>query len=262
MKAEIGLMNQLTTKNILDDVAFAVENGFDWFEIGLDWKQNFNLGKDTIRDIKKISKENDLSLIVHTPFYLPVSTILPEIRKSVFENLTNASKLAEKVGAKRMTIHPGFREMPGPGINITYESLISNLKKIVGIGKEYDVEICLENLDNNDFFLCIEKEDYLRVLNSVNGLKSTLDVGHANTSKTKPHKYFESVKDFVMDMHVHDNDGKIDEHNCLGEGNINFKKLFSECKKHEYYGPFTLELFPYENILKGKKILEKIWKDA
>lgn len=31
MKPEIGFMGQLDTKDILDDISFAVENGFDWF---------------------------------------------------------------------------------------------------------------------------------------------------------------------------------------------------------------------------------------
>ncbi|MEM5836578.1 MAG: hypothetical protein QW451_03095 [Candidatus Aenigmatarchaeota archaeon] len=47
MKPKIGFMGQLTTQNILDDLNFAVENGFDYFEIALDWEQNFNLKSKT-----------------------------------------------------------------------------------------------------------------------------------------------------------------------------------------------------------------------
>ena len=262
MKPEIGFMGQLTTKNILDDINFAVENKFDWFEIGLDWKQNYNLKPEIINKIKTISKKYNLRLIVHTAFYLPTSTMLPEIKKGVINTVRGAVILAKKVGADRLTIHPGYREMPAPAIKLCYESLIENLKKIVEIGKEYGIKICLENFNNNTNLMCVEQKDFLKVLNSVKGLKATLDLGHANTTEIKPPEYFKNVKNFVMDMHVHDNNGKFDEHVCLKEGNIDFKKLFSECKKAGYKGPFILELFPYENILKGKNILLDFWEKA
>jgi len=262
MEPEIGFMNQLTTKNVLTDLRFAAKHNFDWFEIDLDWKQNFNLKPETIRQIKKIAEESDVRLIVHAASPLPISTIIPEVRKAVFLNLKKAIALAQKVGADRLTIHPGFREMPGPAAKLSYKSLIKNLREVVRIGKQHNVTVCLENFNNNPFFLCFELEDFLRVLNSVRGLKATFDVGHANTTKTKPHNYFRVVKNFVMNMHVHDNNGMADEHKGIGEGNINFNKLFSECKNANYLGPFILEVFPYKNILRSRKLLLDLWNKA
>ena len=259
MKPEVGFMGQLATENILDDLDFAVKNGFDWFEIGLDWRQNYNLKSKVIKKIRDVSKNYGIKLIVHTAFYLPTSTMLSEIKRGVIENVKKGIILANKIGSDRLTIHPGYREMPKPAIKLCYESLIGNLKNIMEIGKRYDVNICLENLENSAYLLCTELKDFLNVLNSVEGLKATLDVGHANTTDIKPNEYFNGVKNFVMDMQIHDNNVELDEHKCLGEGNINYQKLFFECKKVKYTGPFILELFPYENILKGKKILSDSW---
>ena len=262
MKPEIGFVSQLATKDILDDIGFAAESGFDWFEIGLDWKQNYNLRPETSKKIREISREHDLKLVVHTPFYLPTSAMLPEIREGLLKYAGKAAAFAKGVGADRITIHPGFREMPAPAKDLCYESLIENLRMIVRIGKEHGVKICLENFDKSPHNLCVEMEDFLRVLNSVRGIKATLDVGHANTSKTKPHEYFSAVKGFVMNMHIHDNDGKRDEHKCPDEGNIDFRKLLSECKRAKYSGPFMLELFPYENALKGRKRFLEQWEKS
>jgi sugar phosphate isomerase/epimerase len=246
MKPGIGFMNMLTTQNILDDLNFAVENGFDWFEIARDFPQ-----------IKETSKSNGLGLIVHMPSYLPTSTRLPELKKGVIDYAKNGIIFAKNIGSDRITLHTGFAEMGTT--EMFYDSLIKNLKTIVKIGERYGVNICLENFDNKPTALCIEMKDYLNVLNSVEGLKSTMDVGHANTTQIKPHEYFASVKDFVMNMHIHDNNGKRDEHKCIGEGNIDYKKLFSECKEANYSGPFTLELFPYDNALKGKNRFYDLW---
>lgn len=262
MKPEIGLVSQLATKDILDDIDFAVKGGFDWFEIGLDWKQNYNLGPEKAKKIREISRKHGLKMIVHTPFYLPTSAMLPEIREGLLKYAQRTAAFAKNVGADRMTVHPGFREMPAPAKDMSYESLIGNLRRIVAIGKAHGVSICFENFDKSSHNLCVEAEDFLKVLDSVRGIKATLDIGHANTSKTKPYGYFSAVKGFVMNMHVHDNNGISDEHKCLGEGNIDFRKLLSACKRAGYSGPFMLELFPYENAQNGRKRLLDLWEKS
>ncbi len=258
MKPEIGFMGQLSTKDILDDLDFAIKNEFECFEIALDWKQNFNLNPKKIKKIRDISINNAISLIIHTPYYLPTSTMLPEIKKGVIENVKRAINLADNVESNKLTIHPGFQEMPSPAIKYCYDALIETLQEIVEVGKKYNVNICLENFDKPA--LCSELKDYLYVLNSVKGLMATLDVGHVNTTSTKLSVYFKETKHFIMNLHIHDNGGKRDEHKCLGEGTINFKEFFLECKKARYFGPFILEIFPYENILEGKKRFLDFWE--
>ena len=212
--------------------------------------------------IKNNSKENNISLIVHTPWYLQTCAIIPEIAKAVIKVVKKGIILATKINADRVTVHPGFREMPRPALSKSYEALIRNLKEIVKLGKKYGVMIGLENFDKNPYLMCTEVEDLLKVVNSVEGLKVVFDIGHANTTDLKPIEYFKKVKDFVIDMHMYDNDGKTDQHVLIGEGNIDFKALLRECKESRYYGPFILELFPYENILKGKKRLLELWNQS
>jgi sugar phosphate isomerase/epimerase len=259
MKPEIGFMNQMTTKNVLDDLNFAAKNRFDWFELDLGWPQNHHLDSKTISKIKKISKENNIRLIIHTPWFLPTSSLIPEVKKAVFENVEKAILLAKKVGADRLTIHPGYREMPGVGINLCYDSLIENLKKVIVFANKYKINICLENFDKSPYLLGYKLNDYLLVLKSVPGLKTTLDVGHANTTESGVINFLKTLDKNILDMHIHDNNGKTDEHKCPGEGNVDFKKLFEECKKVNYCGPFIMEIFPYQNILKGREVLLKFW---
>ncbi len=259
MKPEIGFIGLLSTEDILEDLAFAAKNEFNCFEIALDWKQNYYLSPKVIKKIREISINQGIKLIVHTPYYLPTSTMLPEIKKGVIENVRKAIILARGLKSDKLTIHPGFQEMPGPAIRFCYDSLIGNLQKIVDIGQEHNVNICFENFDKP--FLCSELKDYLYVLNSVDGLMATLDVGHANTTNIKPSEYLKETRNLIMDIHIHDNNGKRDEHKCLGEGTIDFNEFFSECKNVNYYGPFILELFPYENIIEGRRRFLDHWED-
>lgn len=182
--------------------------------------------------------------------------MLPEIRQGVIENVKKAIHLATRVNSDRITIHPGYREMPSVAANdLCIESLVDTLNQIMALNREFNVHICLENFEKNKIVLCGEVSELLKVVNSVQGLKVSLDVGHSNITEKEPWEFFVAVKYLVMNMHIHDNKGKIDEHKCPGEGEINFIRLFSECKKVEYCGPFILETFPYDKILKGKKVL-------
>ena len=253
-------MGQLTTQNVLDDVDFAINNGFTAFEIGLDWTQNFDLRDNVIKEIRERAESADLFLITHTPWYLPTCSLIPEIQDAVFRVVSKSILLAEKVNSDRITIHPGFREMPGPAKDKNYEALISTLKKIVEFGKDHNVKVGLENFDANACVMCSKVEDLLRVVNSVDGLKVTLDIGHIFTTDVSPVDYYKRVKDFVIDVHVHDNDGNTDEHKCIGDGKIDFMSLFKEFKANNYSGPFILEVFPYDNILRGKERFLDIWK--
>ncbi len=262
MKPEIGFVSLLTTQDVLDDLGFAIANGFDWFELALDWKQNFNLTDKTLDAIRDSAEKNSIKLIVHTPFYLPTSALLPEIKKGVFEYVKNAVKLAAHINSDRMTFHCGWREMPGPNNDLCLDSLVKNLNQIVEIGKDHNVNICLENSPKYDLVLCDNLSDYRKVLEKVKGIKATLDVGHAHTSSNRPEEYFSAMKDFIMDIHIHDNMGKMDEHQCPGQGSLDFTKLLPVCKHSGYNGPFTLELFPHENILRGKEVFFDLWEKA
>ncbi len=258
IKPKIGFIGS-DRQSILEDLNFARKNGFDYYEIqGLGEK--FDLESGIIKQVKRISKNNNISLNLHAMQFLPISSLIPEISKEALKFAEKEIILAKKVGAKRITIHGGQRDMPKREIAVikNFESLIKNLKKIVRLGKRYKIKIGLEN-SYNPSRLCRKPEDLLRVVNSVKGLGITFDVGHANAINLDPIKYFKKIKKFVINMHLHDNNGKDDQHAILGKGNIDFKGFLKECKKSNYYGPFILEVFPHKNVLKGKEIFFHLW---
>lgn len=43
-------------------------------------------------------------------------------------------------------------------------------------------------------------------------------------------------------MHIHDNDGKLDNHLPLGKGDIDFKKFVNKLKEDNYNDYFSIEL--------------------
>ena len=253
---KLGLMSLMSTQNIIDDIKFAIENNFNAFEMGLDWEQNWDLKPKTLDSIKKLSKENDIHLNVHSAYFLATSAIYPTVRETVIKILKSNIAMAKKVGSRHITVHPGYKESIIKEKN--YEALIKTLKEVVKFGKKFDVNIGLENHANLQS-PCFYVNDLLKIINSVEGLKITLDVGHVNLTGMSFPEYYGKIKDFVNDVHVHDNDGTSDQHKCIGEGNIDFRPILKELKKNNYDGPFILEIFNYEKLIKGKDNFLRIW---
>jgi len=196
---KLGFMNLMSTKNIFDDIDFAIKNNFNAFGIGLDWEQNWNLKPKTLKKIKEICESNNIHLDIHTAYFLATSAIHPDVRKTVKNHAA-------------------------------------------------------------PFSPCFFMEDMLNVLKSVDGLKVTLDIGHANIDGNSVLEYYKKLKDCVVNVHIHDNDGTSDQHRCIGEGNIDFKKIFKQFKKNKYDGPFILEIFIKDKLIKCRDNFLKIWK--
>jgi len=262
IEAKIGFIGA-NRESILEDLNFATKNGFNCYEIQalkeLEMNRNFDLQPGIIKQARKISKENNISLSLHASYFKSLCSANHKISKEAFKFLKKEIILARKIGAKQITIHGGElndRATVTKNFEIIIE--IENLKEIIKLGRKYGIKIGLENSFTLGK-LCRTPEDLLKVVNSVRGLGITFDIGHANLINLNPIKYFKKVKDFVINMHIHDNDGTSDQHALIGEGNIDFKNFLKECKNSNYYGPFILEVFPHENVLKGKEIFLNIW---
>ena len=258
IKPKIGFIGA-DRQSVLEDLDFAIKNDFNYYEIqGLGEK--FDFKPEVIREIKKIAKNNNISLNLHAVQFLPIPSLIPEVSEAALKFAKREIVLANKIGVKRITIHSGRKEMPKRKIAVAknFKILIKNLKEIVKFGKKYRIKIGLENAFKSDT-LCRTPEDLLKVLNSVRGLGITFDIGHANLINLNPTEYFKKVKDSVINVHVHDNDGTEDQHNLIGRGNINFNEFLKECKNSNYYGPFILEIFPRKDVLEGKEKFFNLW---
>lgn len=100
---------------------------------------------------------------------------------------------------------------------------IKRIKRLLERCKEYDINLCIENLYSYKQmrFIFDNIED--------DNLKVCYDCGHDNCLKTEQ-PIFEAFKDKITVLHLHDNHGKPkkgigDEHLMLGLGNMDLNKL-------------------------------------
>ncbi|MEM2726879.1 MAG: sugar phosphate isomerase/epimerase, partial [Archaeoglobaceae archaeon] len=84
-------------------------------------------------------------------------------------------------------------------------------------------------------------------------LALTLDIGHYNIQKCD---FFLENFDRVVNMHLHDNNGKKDEHLALGKGNLDLNLFHLS----EYDGYITIETREENSILETREYLFRYLK--
>jgi len=95
--------------------------------------------------------------------------------------------------------------------------------------KAIGVRVVLENTAERS------PDTLARLLDAVNdtSLGICLDVGHANyASDFKPCDWVQPLSRWLRHIHLHDNNGREDEHLPVGKGNIDFQKLFSAFERY------------------------------
>jgi len=95
------------------------------------------------------------------------------------------------------------------------------------------LQMLIEKISNPDFGFCF-------------------DTGHFNLFSTVPmEKWFESLGGHLMEVHLHDNDGKADSHWALGRGGIDFERFFVLMSEHSPVPVFTVEAHDKDDVEKS-----------
>ncbi len=120
---------------------------------------------------------------------------------------------------------------------------IGFLKRLTEKASGSGITICLENLSENAAHLA-------EVFVAVPQLNLTLDMGHAEllSNENTSFGFLEKCPQKVKHIHLHDNHGGTsaadDLHLPVGQGKIDFHKIFQRLHAVDYTGTMTLELRP------------------
>jgi sugar phosphate isomerase/epimerase len=112
------------------------------------------------------------------------------------------------------------------------------LAEIGNVASDHSVLACLENMIGIREFLCRMPEELAGMVEGIEGIGITIDIGHANTvGKVREFLPYLSA---ASHLHVHDNHGVHDEHLALGAGTIDWD-LVGTCIARDYSGVVVVE---------------------
>lgn len=252
---KIGFSTQLG-KELLQDIKFAEDYGFNALCLELSWNPNLKFNEKEIAKLKEYSNKGN-TLCVHMPFFLYVNTSINEVFEGLKKYFKKTINFCEKVGIKTITFHAGYVEQIEDYKN--NDSLKQNLKELMGLVNGTGILLSIENDDKGSDYPLWSLEELKQLLSEVQLLKCTFDPGHANTAGYKVQEFYDVIKSRVNVVHLHNNCGK-DSHESLDKGDINFKQFLSKNFKEDII--YILEVFPYDKIIKNKKLIEQYLKQS
>jgi len=125
--------------------------------------------------IKEYSKENDIEIHVHAPYYINLAGNSEETEMS-FEKIMRAAQMADKIGAKTVVTHPGFY-----GENSekkTLKLIIKHTKKLTSMLKKEKIKakIGIETMGKQKVFGTLD--EIIEICRNVKGVVPVIDLAH------------------------------------------------------------------------------------
>lgn len=227
---------------------FGIEDaGYQGWEIVADG--NYRLDNPAhVKRIDEVLQSTHLKASVHAPYGdLNLATLnYPIWRESVKQVCTCVRQAS--AWTDRVTIHPGYLSPVGKMMpDRAWDQQKTALREIGQCAVEHGVRACLENMIGIKEFLCRRPEELAGMIEGIEGIGMTIDIGHANTVG--------AVRDFLpylksaSHLHVHDNHGESDEHLALSEGTIPWA-VVGPCIARDYHGIIVVE---GRSLEEGKK---------
>ncbi len=179
---------------------------------------------------------------------------LNQIKKSV--------RFCKAINARLFTFHPGFKidpqerkaapegelddtldfyydqKIPLIPYEEAFATLVNSVSEICDYARKLGVRIAVENLGSvskDKYLMMCESQEFKRLFSAVSYDKfgMLLDLGHLKLASIARnfdrYDFIDSVRDYVFELHVHDNNGQIDEHRALDETSWCFEVIGRKC---------------------------------
>jgi sugar phosphate isomerase/epimerase len=231
----------------------SVAQVFQLWEIVADLNQ---LLPDIADEFKQYLPSYDIEISVHAPFNdLNLASLNPRLREIAISYIKQTIDIAEDLGVTLVSFHPGH--LSPSGVYDTEKVLKTNLKSIHEIAKfagDYDITLAIENMPLRKWTLGNTVDEILEIIGDTQ-IGICFDIGHAFI-QNEVEKFLEHIE-LIYNVHIHDNNGRHDEHLILGNGSIEIPHIIKRLSKH-YSRNIIIESNNLEEGIKSKEYLEKL----
>ncbi len=179
-----------------------------------------------------------VKVTLHSTFYdINLATVNSFLKQATVACYKNYLDLAQRIGAEVMVLHGGYLHKDATGIpellRLARENLLENLKILADYGAQRGVVIGLENSPPNRNMLMVpDWEKQIELLEELNhpNVKAVWDMAHAFLHGLDLNEYYRHIKDYLIEIHVHNNNGEEDLHLGIHRGSIDYRTFFSANK--------------------------------
>lgn len=202
-----------------------------------------------------------LDVVGHTSYYLPLESPFEEVRQGALAEFRRCIRIFSEVGARWMNIHPG-RYTPMHPRAFFIQRNLESLRELHEFAAPLGVGLMVENIPG-DFNTPEELAD---LLDPMPELGLHLDIGHCNiqVSSNTTGPILQRFGDRLRHLHLHDNDGRGDQHLPLGAGKMDIEEQVRHVRRAGYDGMITLEVFSKDKtyLLHSIEVLRRLWAET
>jgi sugar phosphate isomerase/epimerase len=204
-----------------------------------------------------ILKKHDFKYTVHNyfpppekPFIINLASQDKLIREESIIQIKKSIDFCTDYNINLFSFHAGFRIDPDmklkfnpsniPEYETSYNTFKESVAEIVDYAERINVKVAVENSalseynlvdGQNKLLLMCELYEFERLFNEVNSgnLGVLLDIGHLKLSSNLLHlnadEFIYKLKDKIFAVHIHENNGRVDEHRLIKEGDWSLSLL-------------------------------------
>jgi sugar phosphate isomerase/epimerase len=205
-----------------------------------------------LEELLEVKKQYGLFYLAHYPNEgNPVD--VPNLRNQFVPRMKRLFELSASVGVMKGTFHFWLDERRI--VPEVVRQKIELIAEMVTSAGSLGIVLCLENLSE-------PYRGFLPAFEQVPDLMMTLDIGHAQllTDENTSFGFIDNCFDRIKHIHVHDNQGglshKDDLHLPLGQGIVDYPRIFSLLKEKGYSSTVTMEVKPVEMAETKNEILK------
>jgi len=246
-------------ENIVKEIKKTKHLGFDFVEIGIEAPTDASALRKNKSSIQKMLKEFNNPPLGHTSWWYELGSPYDSVRKGWIEQAKIDIEIASELGIKLLNFHfkilSRILRQHEKSLKLISDNYVKSLRELSKFAKKKDIVIMLENVEGNF-------EYYKYVLDKVPEIKFHFDVGHAFILDGMPEirKFGSYFRERIVHIHVHDNNGKEDQHLGLGKGSTKWKEVVSLLKKIEYDRTITFEVFTSDkDLVKSMEYFRRLW---
>jgi len=204
-------------------------------------------------DVRRLSdalKKAGLSYTFHAPFMdLAPGGVDSKIRRATQERLEHVLHLAALTRPKIVVFHPEYEQWRhGEAFDLWFQGSLEMWTPLVKEAEKLGVTLALENVFEQG------PESIKKLLEKINSpcCGFCFDTGHWLVfSKKEWKEWLEVLGSRLVEVHLHDNTGKEDQHLPPGDGQFDFIGFFRHLRAQWFSPIYTLEVHQEEDMPRG-----------
>ncbi len=237
-------------EKLVDSIPMLADQGVTAIEIGIDFPNYFDHrdGRELNGLLSRLQSSGVRVHSIHSPFgpKWDISSLDDAVHERGVDALIESIELASVLDAGKVIVHAS--DVLPNGIDGRFERAHGVLREMADIAEESGVVLALENLPPGYLGHTPEQMDALLEGISPGSIGVCFDTGHANLSG-RFHEFAEHMLRRAVTTHIHDNDGKEDQHRFPGLGVIDWHQFASQYRSSGTEASIMLECVPPEGMI-------------